>query len=256
MPKPNDGDLFFDIEGFPESNKRNLEYLHGLYFKDKGKKTFKYFYVEDNSRESEFEIFKDLINFLKKRFDQYPDAYIYHYNDYETRALKELASEYSGVFPEGNNLVDFLLRNQKFVDLYRVVEHTLRTSEKDLSLKSLEKFYRKEREANIKTAADSIRLYDNWCSTKDDKIRDDIIHYNEEDCVSTGDLRDFLLDKKPKNIPFFAPKLEDDEEEEKTKVRKNPNKKTVQEVEEEELLLIDKLNKSKNDKVILENLID
>jgi predicted RecB family nuclease len=168
MPKPNDGDLFFDIEGFPESNKRNLEYLHGLYFKDKGKKTFKYFYVEDNSRESEFKIFKDLINFLKKRFDQYPDAYIYHYNDYETRALKELASEYSGVFPEGNNLVDFLLRNQKFVDLYRVVEHTLRTSEKDLSLKSLEKFYRKEREANIKTAADSIRLFDNWCSTKDD----------------------------------------------------------------------------------------
>ena len=257
MPKPNDGDLFFDIEGFPESNKRNLEYLHGLYFKDKGKKTFKYFYVEDNSRESEFKIFKDLINFLKKRFDQYPDAYIYHYNDYETRALKELASEYSGVFPEGNNLVDFLLRNQKFVDLYRVVEHTLRTSEKDLSLKSLEKFYRKEREANIKTAADSIRLFDNWCSTKDDKIREDIIHYNEEDCVSTGDLRDFLLDKKPNDIPYFTPKLDDEEDEKKqTKARKNPNKKTVQEVEEEELQLIEKLNKSKKDKAILDNLID
>ena len=257
MPKPNDGDLFFDIEGFPESNKRNLEYLHGLYFKDKGKKTFKYFYVKDNTRESEFEIFKDLINFLKKRFDQYPDAYIYHYNDYETRALKELASEYSGVFPEGNNLVDFLLRNQKFVDLYRVVEHTLRTSEKDLSLKSLEKFYRKEREANIKTAADSIRLFDNWCSTKDDKIREDIIHYNEEDCVSTGDLRDFLLDKKPNDIPYFTPKLDDEEDEKKqTKARKNPNKKTVQEVEEEELQLIEKLNKSKKDKAILDNLID
>ena len=256
IPQTNDGDLFFDIEGFPESNKRNLEYLHGLYFKEKGEKIFKYFYVEDNTRESEFKIFKDLINFLKKRFDQYPDAYIYHYNDYETRALKELASEYSGVFPEGNNLVDFLLRNQKFVDLYRVVEHTLRTSEKDLSLKSLEKFYRKEREATIKTAADSIRLFDNWCSTNDDKIRNDIIHYNEEDCVSTGDLRDFLLDLKPDGIPFFTPKFEDEDEEKKSKVRKNPNKKTVQEIEEEELKLIDKLNKSKNDKVIIENLID
>ena len=39
------------------------------------------------------------------------------------------------------------------------------------------------------------------------------IHYNEEDCVSTGDLRDFLLDKKPNDIPFFTPKLEDDKEE-------------------------------------------
>ena len=137
---------------------------------------------------------------IKKRFEQYPDAYIYHYNDYETRALKELASEYSGVFPEGNNLVDFLLRNQKFVDLYRVVEHTLRTSERDLSLKSLEKFYRKEREATIKTAADSIRLYDNWCSTNDDKIRNDIIHYNEEDCVSTYHLREFLVKKNQKPL--------------------------------------------------------
>ena len=72
-----------------------------------------------------------------------------------------------------------MLRRQKFVDLYRVVEHTLRTSEKDLSLKSLEKFYRKDREANIKTAADSIRLFDNWCSTKDEKVKKDIIHYNE-----------------------------------------------------------------------------
>ena len=262
MPKPNEGDVFFDIEGFPESNKRNLEYLHGLYFKNNGKGKFEYFYVDENDRESEFKIFKDLVLFLKKRFQQFPDAYIYHYNDYETRALQELASEYSAIFPEGNNVVDDLLRKQKFVDLYRVVEHTLRTSEKDLSLKSLEKFYRKEREANIKTAADSIRLYDNWCSTKDDKIKSDIIHYNEEDCISTGDLRDFLLKHKPEEIDWFVPKSkEKDEEKEKTtktKTKSTPkkNKKPVEVVEKEETDLIEKLKQSKKDRNITDKIID
>ena len=256
MPEPNYGDLFFDIEGFPESNKRNLEYLHGFYFKEKNKDVFKFFYVKDNSRDSEFQIFKELILFLKKRLNEYPDAYIYHYNDYETRALKELASEYSAVFPEGNNLVDDLLRKQKFVDLYRVVEHTLRTSEKDLSLKSLEKFYRKEREANIKTATDSIRLFDNWCSTYDDKIKKDIIHYNEEDCVSTGDLRNFLLKHKPKDIPWFTSKKKDEDDEKDKKTKSTSGKKTIQEIEEEEYELIDRLNSSKKDKVITNKIID
>jgi predicted RecB family nuclease len=80
---------------------------------------------------------KILILFLKERLTKFPDAFIYHYNDYEKRALKDLASEYSSIFPEGNNFVDNLLRTQKFVDLYRVVEHTLQTSEKGLSLKDL-----------------------------------------------------------------------------------------------------------------------
>ena len=265
MPKEDEGDVFFDIEGFPDSNKRNLEYLHGLYYKEKGKNTFKFFFVEENNRDSEFEIFKQLVKFLKKRFDDYPNAFIYHYNDYETRALKELASEYSSIFPEGNNLVDDLLRKQKFVDLYRVVERTIQTSEKDLSLKSLEKFYRKEREANIKTASDSIRLYDNWCSTKDEKIKKDIIHYNQEDCVSTGDLRNFLLDEKKKDdryndIPWFTPTISKKDEEKtkevKRKTKPKSKKKTVQQIEEEESLLINTLNNSKKNKNIINKIID
>ena len=71
IPEPNDGDLFFDIEGFPESNKRNLEYLHGLYFKEKDKGIFKYFYVKNNTRESELQIFKELISFLKKKIKMF-----------------------------------------------------------------------------------------------------------------------------------------------------------------------------------------
>ena len=204
MPEPNAGDLFYDIEGFPQADARNFEYLHGIYFDNNKNKEFKYFGVKKYDKEEEKNIFIELINFLEKHFDKYPDAYIYHYNDYEKRALRELASEYSSSFPKGNNFVDRLLRQEKFVDLYRVVSQCMQTTEKDLSLKTIEKFYRDERSANIKTADDSIRLFDDWCSTGDKTAMNDIINYNEEDCVSTHDLRNFLLENRPKDYAWFS----------------------------------------------------
>ena len=32
MPEPNEGDVFYDIEGFPQADQRPFEYLHGIYF--------------------------------------------------------------------------------------------------------------------------------------------------------------------------------------------------------------------------------
>ena len=84
----------------------------------------------------------------------------------------------------------------KLVDLYRVVQYTIQTTEKDLSLKTLEQFYRKDRSAEIKTASESIRLFDIWSTSKNEKVRQNIIDYNEEDCISTSDLRDYLIENK------------------------------------------------------------
>ena len=258
IPRPNDGDLFFDIEGFPDLSSRNLEYLHGLYFKENKSFKFKSFFLDKPDRDGEFKIFKEFILFLKERLTKFPDAFIYHYNNYETTALKNLASEYSSIFPEGNNFIDNLLRTQKFVDLYRVVQHTLQTSEKGISLKDLEKFYRKDREANIKTATESVSLFDNWASTKDKKIKQDIIDYNEEDCISTHDLRNFLLENKPKHIPWFENSkvpLSDKELE----ALKKPGKKkgrSVEEIEKEEIQLIKALSKRDKNNIVTNNLID
>ena len=204
LPKENEGDIFYDIEGFPQSDKRPFEYLHGIFYLNEKKQEYKSFTVKKYQQGEEKRIFIELIYFLKKHFDKYPDAFIYHYNDYERRALKDLSNEYSSTFPDGVNLIDKLLRQEKFIDLFRVVEQCLQTSEKDLSLKTIEKFYREERSAKIKTADDSIRLFDDWCATNDQKLMKDIINYNEEDCVSTYDLRKFLLEHKPDNIPDFS----------------------------------------------------
>ena len=210
MPKPNEGDVFYDIEGFPQAEQRPFEYLHGIYFYNGKEFEFKYFIVKEYTRKEEEQIFRELVAFLEKHFNKYPNGFLYHYNVYEKRALRELASDYSATFIKGNNFVDRLLRLEKFVDLYRVVSQSMQTSEKDLTLKTIEKFYRDERSTDIKTADDSIQIFESWLVTKNKKDLKDIIVYNEEDCISSYDLREFLIKHRPDDFPFF--KLSDDNE--------------------------------------------
>ena len=45
------------------------------------------------------------------------------------------------------------------------------TSEKDISLKTIEKFYKDDRKANIKSAAESVLLYNQWLASKKEKFK-------------------------------------------------------------------------------------
>ena len=254
LPKPDDGDVFFDIEGYPRMD-RPFEYLHGLYYKDKGKLKFKDLWAKNYNKESEKNIFIELINFLEKRFVEYPNAHIYHYASYEKRAIRELATSYSSEFPKGDIVNDDLLRKEKYVDLFSIVSQSIRTSEKDLSLKSIEKFYNFKRKADIVKADDSVIKYDNWIATKNEKYKQDIINYNEEDCISTYLLREFLVKNKPENIDWFVKQEEITKEgEEPNKYRRKASNKLSR--EEVEVDLNNRLEKKKNktNKKFVENL--
>jgi len=254
LPKPDDGDVFFDIEGYPRMD-RPFEYLHGLYYKDKGKLKFKDLWAKNYNKESEKNIFIELINFLEKRFIEYPNAHIYHYASYEKRAIRELATSYSSEFPKGDIVNDDLLRKEKYVDLFSIVSQSIRTSERDLSLKSIEKFYNFKRKADIVKADDSVIKYDNWIATKNEKYKQDIINYNEEDCISTYLLREFLVKNKPENIDWFVKQEEITKEgEEPNKYRRKASNKLSR--EEVEVDLNNRLEKKKNktNKKFVENL--
>jgi len=206
LPKPNPADIFFDIEGYPFYGERNFEYLHGLYLNTGKEMEFNYFWAKELGQDYERENFKQLIEYLQKHFEKNPDAYLYHYDKYEKTALKNLSNDFSAIYPNGRHFVDQLLRLEKFVDLFRVVDQCMLTSESSNSLKVIEKFYDGNREANIKSASQSIVLYDQWLETQTDNLKQDIIDYNKEDCISTFKLREFLLAEKEKyykEIPFF-----------------------------------------------------
>jgi uncharacterized protein len=206
MPVPDDGDLFFDMEGDP-FYPNGLEYLFGVFYSKGDEKLFKPFWAHDH--EAEKKTFKRFMDFLANHLTEHPCAHIYHYNHYETTALKRLACRYAVCEEQ----LDNLLRNQKFVDLYLVVRESIRTSEPGYSIKNMETFYMDKRTNAVTTAADSIVVYNEWRKTDTDELLQKIADYNKVDCVSTHLLRDWLLTLKPEDAPWFRDLIEYAEEE-------------------------------------------
>ena len=77
----------------------------------------------------------------------YPDARIYHYAPYEITALRRPTTKY-GI---GEAFLDRLLRERRFVDLFAVVRGALIGSEPNYSIKSMEAFYGRKRDGEVKT---------------------------------------------------------------------------------------------------------
>ena len=203
LPKPQAGDVFFDMEGDPFFPK-GLEYLFGVYCPLKGKSFTKQFWGHNHKEEKEsFNLFMD---FIENHLKAYPEAFIYHYNHYEPTALKRLAGSYA----LREELLDNLLRQNKFIDLYLVVKESLRTSEPGYSLKNMETFYMENREDTVSTALDSIIIYNQWRETGPESLLKDIASYNATDCFSTWKLRDWLLKLKSTDTPWFQNSYERD----------------------------------------------
>lgn len=197
LPEPDEGDLFFDMEGDP-MQEGGLEYLFGLYYFDGGKAVFKAFWA--HSREEERRAFVEFIDFVMARRVAYPRMHVYHYAHYENTAIKRLMTSH-GV---RESAVDQLLRESRLVDLYKVVREGLRVSKDSYSIKAVEAFYSEKRASDVKRATDSIVVYEQWRESKDPELLESIRQYNEEDCRSTWQLRDWLISMRPDHLPWFA----------------------------------------------------
>jgi uncharacterized protein len=204
MPKPNPGDLFFDMEGDPYE-EGGLEYLFGVQYHDGDGPQFKAFWAHD--REAERRAFEQFIDFVVERLARHPDLHVYHYSHYEPSALKDLMTLHGTREAQ----LDNLLRAEKFVDLYKVVREAIRTSESGLSIKDLEVFYMPPREGVIQDAGGSIVHYEAWKQTRDQAELDLIEDYNADDCRSTQLLRDWLLGLRPPKVPWFEVVRDEDE---------------------------------------------
>lgn len=199
LPLPSPGDLFYDIEADPLIKAQaledpsfklrdGLEYLHGMCYRtDNDKPGFIYFLAKNKAEERLR--YEELIQFFWKRTREDPDAHIYHYSKYEIAALSRLNAQY----PSQQEYLTDLFREKRFIDLYDVVRNAIRISEPKYSIKNLEVFFAKEgRTQDVKGGAASIVAFEKWLKTGDDAIINDIIAYNEKDCISTIELFDWL----------------------------------------------------------------
>ena len=201
LPEKNDMDIYFDIEGSPvfydeKTSRMGLEYIFGLNVPDNGKRIFKYF--ESRNKKEEEESFKKLIDYLFFHLKNNPGSHVYHYAPYEVSAIKKLSTQ----FGKREAKVDWLLKENKFIDLYNVVRNEIITSEGDLKLKTLEYFYNFKREENVISGQDSLVAFENYLNSNDENILAEIIKYNEKDVNSTYELHKWLLTLRDPSIPW------------------------------------------------------
>lgn len=225
LPIPSDGDVFFDMEGFPYFRDGGLEYLFGNWTREQG---FVEFWAVD--RKSEREAFIDFMTWIHGRMLENPEAHIYHYASYERTALKRLASRFAVMEEE---LLQ--LENQhRFVDLYPIVTKSVRVGEPKYSIKNLERHYGFIRNSDVKQADVSIDQFAAWRDLEEQLANSAIIQdreekqqmaaaiystlrdYNKEDVQSTMFLYDWLQQfpsamTRPWESVFYKPEPEESE---------------------------------------------
>ena len=196
LPRPAEGDLFYDIEGYTyysepgeaaKEDRFGLEYLHGVW----DGMRFEAFWA--HSRKEEGRALEQLFALFSRSIAENPQARIYHYAPYEITALRRLTARHGC----GEAQLDRWLREGRFVDLYSVVRSGLVSSEMSYSIKDMEAFYDLPREGDVKSAGASIVAYELFRETGDGKILGELEDYNRIDCISTAYLRNWLLEIRP-----------------------------------------------------------
>ena len=206
LPPPSPHDIWFDMEGYPHI-QGGLEYLFGATYLDpRGQMQFIDWWAHDRAQERK--AFEDFIDWVYARYKQDATMHIYHYAAYEVSAMRKLM----GRFGTREMEVDNLLRNEVFVDLYRVVQQGLRVGEPRYSLKNIEHLYMPKRDGDVAKATDSIVYYERWLEQQDgddyatSQILKDIRDYNKIDCDSTLLLTNWLRDRQREWNIAFIPK--------------------------------------------------
>jgi uncharacterized protein len=197
LPDPSPGDLFFDLEGNPFWDETgSLEYLWGLLDVDDD---YEPVWAED--RPSERRAFEKVVDRIHERLAEHPGMHVYHYASYELSVLRRLAGRYGTREEE----VDDLQRRGVLCDLYKVVRGGLQASVPGYGLKELEIFLDFERRGSIADGGTSIVEYERYLDTRDGAILGAIGFYNEEDCIATRLLRDWLLERRAEALERFGP---------------------------------------------------
>ena len=176
-----------------------MEYLFGFTTVENGEE---FHFSWADTREEEKQSFGRFMHDLLNRIQRFPQMRIYHYAAYEQIALKRLAERYQ-IY---QTAVEELIAGEYFVDLYKLVKNSLVVSQENYSIKSLENYYSFKRVSEVKEAKGSMDYYDQYLSALLDdsasaeKLKRQVIAYNQDDCASTLALSRWLRSLVDRNV--------------------------------------------------------
>ena len=200
LPAADAGDIWFDMEGIQDSVAgTKLEYLFGACYRDtpESKAAFQAWWAHSPIEEKR--ALEQWVDWVEARRQRYPSLRVYHYASYEKTAMRRLAQQHS----TREFVIDEWLRSGLLVDLLPIVTGSIVLGEPSYSIKKVEHLYMERREAEVTNAGDSIVAYLNWQNSGEparpgalpegSPLLKDIQNYNREDCESTVQLHDWLL---------------------------------------------------------------
>ncbi len=175
-------EVMFDIETDPF---RDVCYLHGFVERLHGQPaSARYipFFAEGLDAAKEEAAFADAWAYLAAKSR---DAAIYYYSSYEKTIYKKLAAKFTGICSIGD--VDAMFAKPNVVDLYTdVVKKKTEWPCFDQSVKTLAQYLGfRWRHPNPSGAA-SIEWFHSWVETRNPRLRQDILDYNEDDNLATA----------------------------------------------------------------------
>ena len=204
LPPKSELDIYFDIESNPLLSKIPLHYLWGAAHEDNDEGFDCWWAHSEGEMKTAFENFMD---WTYSRWRKDPNMHVYHYGQFEINTMRELM----GYFGTREKEVDDLLRNQVFVDLFRVIKQSLCIGAERYGLKAVEPLFREDRDTEVTSGLDSTVVYEVWSAERGDS-RDhtdsdalkEIWDYNKDDCVSLITLSDWLrVIQKDEGLAYF-----------------------------------------------------
>lgn len=190
LPEPSAGDIFFDLESDPFVGAQGREYLFGITTIGEGSPYERRWALSAEAEKTAFEWFVD---FVMQRWQEHPTMHIYHFGHREPSTLKALMGRYATRETE----IDRWLRAGLLVDLHSILKQSIRASVEQYSLKDLEEFHRFKRSLALEKARVAMRLVEHALELGrtgdiEDETRSRVESYNNDDCLSTASLRDWL----------------------------------------------------------------
>ena len=220
LPEPSVGDMFVDLEGDPFVGENGLQYLFGFAVLDAAEE-LKYEKRWALNREEEKRGFEWLVDEIMRRRETNPKMHVYHFGAYEPGALKRLM----GMYATREEEIDRMLRAGVLVDMHQAFKQSTRASVEEYSLKKIEAFYGFERRTPLDLSRAAMRYVEHRLELGrleeeiPENLRETLEGYNREDCVSTGELRDWLEEERRKvveegaSVPRFVDRDEKASEE-------------------------------------------
>ncbi|HEY9007232.1 MAG TPA: TM0106 family RecB-like putative nuclease [Ohtaekwangia sp.] len=199
LPEPNEGDIYFDLEGDIFYEDGGLEYVFGYAYQENG--TLVYKAIWSTNRSEERKSFEQFMQFVIERWKRYPKMYIYHFAPYEPSAIKRLARVHAIYEKE----VDTLLRAERFIDLHAVFKEAFLASVETYSLKAIERFTQYTRQVDLHDASVSRKSVEVALELHEFKSLPEatiqtVQDYNQDDCLATEALHTWLEELRAEAI--------------------------------------------------------